>query len=161
MLLSPLLLLSKTNRRMGVCDRGNGVTWIAQFSLVFHLFFGSYLTWFSLKLPLNSPFDFADISTWCFLCAMTHCLAETLQLCWFCIRRKYRQHASSTENTLGCMPSWGLRNQCWQLTRVRINTVQASRRRDNLIILLLGLFVFTPGCLCNSLQIHICKYILT
>lgn len=81
----------------------------------FHFHFWSHLTWFSLKLPLNGLFDFADMSTWWFLHAMTQCVAETLQLCWFCSRecvQKHRQHASSTENTSGInadnSPGWEL-----------------------------------------------------
>lgn len=89
-LLSPLLLLFKTNRRMSVtvemvlCGLVNSP---GPLFLDFHLHFWSHLTWFSLKRPINGLFDFADIPTWWFLNAMTHCVVETEQLCWFWIQQ--------------------------------------------------------------------------
>lgn len=120
--------------------------WIGEFSwspLDFHLHFWSHLTWFSLKRPLNGLFDFADRPKSWFLHAMTHCVVETEQLCWFWIQRCIQKSRYPRQITSGI-----------NAENLHRTSVEANGKLDN-PALLPGLFVFTTCCLCSSLQIHL------
>lgn len=85
----------------------------------------------SLKLLLNSLFDFADMSPW--------------RLC-----------GRNMTALLVLAPTDEFRNQCWHLTGVRINIAQVSRRVGKLIFRRWtsssweSLSVFTPGWCCST-----------
>lgn len=85
----------------------------------------------SLRLLLNSLFDFADMSQW--------------RLC-----------GRNITALLVLPPTYEFRNQCWHLAGVRINITQVSRREGKLIFRRWSssswesLSVFTPGWRCST-----------
>lgn len=85
----------------------------------------------SLKLLLNSLFDYADMSPW-----------------WLCGR--------NITALLVLQPTDEFRNQCWHLAGVRINIAQVSRQVGKLIFRRWSssswesLSVFTPGWRCST-----------